>query len=92
MTLEVSRDSGLATLRLSRAHGNAINGELVAELIEACDELGRDDDVRGVLLAAPPLRLPQQTPRPAVVGAVADREGHQACCRTDRAGHQAGMA
>ena len=43
---------GLATLRLSRAHGNAINEQLVSDLGAACREAAADERVRGVLLAA----------------------------------------
>jgi enoyl-CoA hydratase len=45
-------DDGLATLRLSREHGNAINGDLATDLAAACREAGERADVRGVLLAA----------------------------------------
>lgn len=50
VTLTVN--NGLATMRIGRAHGNAINGELVEGLIEACGRAAADPDVRGVLFAA----------------------------------------
>lgn len=49
VTLEV--DGALATLRLSRIHGNAINEELVEDLGAACREAAADPRIRGVLLA-----------------------------------------
>jgi len=45
-------EDGLATIRLHREHGNAINGELADDLASACAQAGARDDVRGVLLAA----------------------------------------
>lgn len=45
-------DGGLLTVRLSRAHGNAINGVVVERLIAACRTAEADPAVRGVLLAA----------------------------------------
>jgi enoyl-CoA hydratase len=50
--LTLTVDDGLATLRLSRERGNAINGTLVDELISACQQVDAAGDVRGVLLAA----------------------------------------
>jgi enoyl-CoA hydratase len=47
----LSIDQGLATVRLERAHGNAINDELVRGLMTACQETEADPEVRGVLLA-----------------------------------------
>lgn len=52
MAIGITIDEGLATLRLSREHGNAINEELVESMIGACRRLNADDEVRGVLLAA----------------------------------------
>jgi enoyl-CoA hydratase len=51
-TVEYSVDAGLATLRLARAHGNAINGELADDTTEAIRRAEQDPEVRGVLLAA----------------------------------------
>jgi enoyl-CoA hydratase len=51
-TLEVTREDGLATVRLNRKHGNAINLDLVDELTSTFRKLDLDDDVRGVRLAA----------------------------------------
>lgn len=51
-TLKVSVEDGLATVRLDRAHGNAINLDLVDELTSAFRRLDTDRSVRGVMLAA----------------------------------------
>jgi enoyl-CoA hydratase len=48
----IGMDAGLATLRLGREHGNAINGELVGDLHAAVSGLEQDPAVRGALLAA----------------------------------------
>lgn len=45
-------DGELATIRLGRDHGNAINGELVEALSDACRQASADDRVRAVTLAA----------------------------------------
>lgn len=45
-------DAGLLTVRLARAHGNAINAAVVEGLIAACRTAEADPAVRGVLLAA----------------------------------------
>jgi enoyl-CoA hydratase len=50
--VELEIDGELATLRLSRDHGNAINGELVEDLSDACAEVAADDRIRGATLAA----------------------------------------
>jgi len=50
VTLEVRY--GLATARMSREHGNAINGQLVEDLIDACRRADEDSGVRGMILAA----------------------------------------
>lgn len=50
--LQVSSENGLRTIRLSREHGNAINGALMAALREAYDDAAADDAVRGILLAS----------------------------------------
>jgi enoyl-CoA hydratase len=52
LAVSVEREGGLATVRMSRAHGNAINGDLLDGLISTFDEAARDPGVRGVLLAA----------------------------------------
>jgi enoyl-CoA hydratase len=51
-TLSIEVRDGLATVRLDRTHGNAINGSLTRELGQACRELAEDPAVRGLLLAA----------------------------------------
>ena len=51
-TLETSVEQGLATVRLNRDHGNAINLDLVDELTAVFRRLDADGDVRGVQLAA----------------------------------------
>ncbi len=43
---------GLATMRMSRAHGNAINDEMLDGLMTCCQEVDVNSDVRGVMLAA----------------------------------------
>ena len=43
---------GLAVVRLARAHGNAINDDLVGNLIAVCGEVEGNPEIRGVLLAA----------------------------------------
>jgi enoyl-CoA hydratase len=48
VSLEV--DGGLATLRMSRAHGNAINGDLADDLTVACREAANDSNIRGLML------------------------------------------
>jgi enoyl-CoA hydratase/carnithine racemase len=51
-TLETSAAGGLATVRLNRKHGNAINLDLVDELTATFRKLDLDGDIRGVQLAA----------------------------------------
>jgi enoyl-CoA hydratase len=51
-TLTIERDGPLATLRLGRDHGNAINEALVEDLHAALDELAADRAARGLLLAS----------------------------------------
>jgi enoyl-CoA hydratase len=51
-TLKTTLDAGLATVRLGRAHGNAINLDLADELHAAFHRLDADSSVRGVLLTA----------------------------------------
>jgi len=47
-----SAENGLATLRIAREHGNAINDALLGGLSAACRELDADPAVRGILLTA----------------------------------------
>ncbi|MHC4428546.1 MAG: enoyl-CoA hydratase/isomerase family protein [Planctomycetota bacterium] len=49
-TVMLEADAGLATLRMARAHGNAINGELLDDLVAACGRAEEDPDIRGVML------------------------------------------
>ncbi|WP_209509431.1 crotonase/enoyl-CoA hydratase family protein [Ruegeria sp. HKCCE4150] len=53
-TLAISTDSrGIATLTLSRAEKhNALSGQMITELTQAAEQLGQDDTVRVVVLAA----------------------------------------
>jgi len=51
-TASLTIDGGVATVRLARPHGNAINAELVADLHAACREIEATDAVSGLLLAA----------------------------------------
>ncbi len=50
--IEWSLEGGLATVRLSREHGNAISDRLLNELMAAIRNAGADSSVKGVLLAA----------------------------------------
>jgi enoyl-CoA hydratase len=50
--VSVDFDAGLATVRLEREHGNALNEAVVAELAAAIAALRTSAAVRGVLLAA----------------------------------------
>ena len=50
--VELSVESGLATCRFSRGHGNALNPALIDEMLTAFQELEGRSDVRGVLLAS----------------------------------------
>lgn len=51
-TVALDIENGLATLRLGRAHGNAINSDLVDDLTESFRRADADPAVRGVLLAS----------------------------------------
>jgi enoyl-CoA hydratase len=51
-TLRLESHGPLAILRLDKPRGNAIDEELLADLLAACGELGRDQALRGVLLAS----------------------------------------
>jgi enoyl-CoA hydratase len=50
--VSVTVGNGLATMRLAREHGNAINEDLVTDLMSACHEIAPDPQIRGVLLAS----------------------------------------
>lgn len=50
VTLEI--DAGVATFRLAREHGNAINGDLVRDLMSVLGEVAADDRIRAATLAA----------------------------------------
>jgi len=50
--METSVDAGLATLRIGRKHGNAINPELARDLKAAFEEARADPAIRGVLFCA----------------------------------------
>jgi enoyl-CoA hydratase len=56
-TIRVERRQDLVVLRLDKARGNAIDGDLVEDLIESVGDAARDDGVRGVLLASARPRL-----------------------------------
>jgi enoyl-CoA hydratase len=49
VTLEVT--GGLATMRMARDHGNAINGELCDDLLAACRAAAEDPGIRGLMFA-----------------------------------------
>jgi len=51
-TVKVAVEGGLATVRMGRANGNAVNPELSADLALAFREAGADPAIRGVLFAA----------------------------------------
>lgn len=51
-SVSITVDGGLATVRLDREHGNAINADMVDGLLTACRELSTDSGVRGVMLAS----------------------------------------
>ncbi|MBI3448172.1 MAG: enoyl-CoA hydratase/isomerase family protein [Acidobacteria bacterium] len=51
-TVKIERKEEVAILRLSRGHGNAINEEMVEDLLQACKNLRGDPEVCGVLLAS----------------------------------------
>jgi enoyl-CoA hydratase len=51
-TVSVTVTDGLAVARIAREHGNAINNELVGDLIAMAHEAAQDSGIRGVLLAA----------------------------------------
>jgi len=50
VTLE--REGAIAVVRLKRAHGNAINNDLVEGLVTTLNEAEADPEIRGVLLAS----------------------------------------
>ncbi len=52
MSLSIERDGVIALLRLDKARGNAIDEPLVEALIDAAQNLSRDDSVRGILLTS----------------------------------------
>ncbi len=64
-TVDLKVEEGIAILRLQRGSGNAINGELVDDLVAAIAEAARREEVLGVLLAStgklfsPGLDLPE---------------------------------
>ena len=50
-TVIVKKENGIATLILNRPERlNAITEQLINDLIEAIDDVGRDDEVRAVVL------------------------------------------
>ena len=50
--IKIESDQGLLIIRMSRGKANALNGEMVEELIAALNEAGASDEVRGVVLAS----------------------------------------
>jgi len=50
--MRIETQGHLAILRLDKARGNAIDEPLVESLTRACAEVGKDEGVRGVLLAS----------------------------------------
>jgi enoyl-CoA hydratase len=51
-TVQLDVDDGLATIRLDRDHGNAINAELLQDLLTAYQDVAADPGTRGVLLTS----------------------------------------
>jgi len=51
-TVTIEQKDGIKTVRIGRAHGNAINGELVDDLIAAFQGLEEERETRGVLLTS----------------------------------------
>ena len=51
-TVRLDVSDGLATIRLDREHGNAINGDLLQDLLTAYQEVAADPGARGVLLTS----------------------------------------
>jgi 3,2-trans-enoyl-CoA isomerase len=56
-TVRLERRDRALVLRMDKARGNAIDADLVEDLIQGAGEAARDDDVRGVLLASAHPRL-----------------------------------
>lgn len=52
MYIRLQRDGAIATLRLDKPHGNAIDPDLVRELTAVGREMAQDEGVRGVMLAS----------------------------------------
>jgi enoyl-CoA hydratase len=50
--IRIEKSDAIAVLRLDKARGNAIDEPLTEELTRACQDLGEDRGVRGVLLAS----------------------------------------
>ena len=51
-TVKFSIDDGVATVRLDREHGNAINDDLLHDLVDAYGQVTADTGIGGVLLTA----------------------------------------
>jgi len=51
-TVTLAKEQGRATIRLSRGSGNAINDQVLDELVEALDEAENEPEIRGVILSA----------------------------------------
>ena len=51
-TVSLEREGPLALLRLQKPRANAIDAQLLEDLLSATRELSQDDEVRGVLLAS----------------------------------------
>src|SRR5687768_74033 len=52
MSFRIERDGPVTTLRLDKARANAIDADLVEAVIAATQELSRDPEVRGLMLAS----------------------------------------
>lgn len=52
--VQLHRDGAIAQVRLARPKANAIDGQMVEELLTALDELEADPEIRGLLLCGAP--------------------------------------
>jgi enoyl-CoA hydratase/carnithine racemase len=51
-TVTLSREDGRGTIHLSRGRGNAINDQVLDEMMQALQEAERDPEVKGVVMSA----------------------------------------
>jgi len=53
-TINIIKKEKYAILQLDRGKGNAINMQMMQEVVKACDQLADDEEVRGVVLVGKP--------------------------------------